>query len=320
VHRTSRIYVAGGDTLIGAALLEHLRAAGHERLVGVAPEEPDLTDAEQVEDFFSEARPEYVFVTAGKSGGIQANQARPAELIRNNLLVAAHVMHAAHEHGVTKLLYLGSSCSYPREAAQPLRAESLMAGLLEPTSEAYALAKLAGIKLCQAYQRQYGARFIPAIPANAFGPHDDFRPESGHVIPALLHKFHQAKERGERRVTVWGSGKPQREFVYAPDLADACRFVMTRYDGFDPINLGGGSDLSIAEVARAVAEVVGYRGRFTFDVSKPDGAPRKALDSSPLQALGWRARTPIARALEETYEWYLRHAAKEDPTDVRALV
>ncbi len=306
--------------MIGAALLEQLRAAGHERLVGAPPDEPDLTNAAQVEDFFAETRPEYIFLAAGRSGGIRANMNRPAELMHDNLLVTAHVLHAAHAQGVAKLLYLASSCSYPREAAQPLQVDALMTGTLEPTSEAYATAKLAGIKLCQAYQRQYGARFIAGIPANAFGPHDDFGPESGHVIPALFRKLHDAKVRNAGQVALWGSGRPRREFVYVRDLADACRFVLTRYEGSDPINLGGGSDLSIADVAQAVARVVGYQGRIVFDNSKPDGVPRKLLDSGPLHELGWRPRTSFTQALEDTYEWYLRHTAKEDFVDVPAAV
>jgi GDP-L-fucose synthase len=320
VHRTSRIYVAGGQTLIGAALIDHLHTVGQKCLVGLPPDEPELTFSGPVEDFFAETHPEFIFVAAGESGGIQANIARPADLMLHNLLVTVNVLQAAHVHGVSRLLYLGSSCSYPRGAAQPLRAGCLMTGSLEPTSEAYAMAKLAGIRLCQAYQRQYGARFITAIPANAFGPHDDFGPEGGHVIPALLRRFHEAKEQNDRQVIVWGTGTPRREFVYGPDLADACCFVLEHYDGALPINLGSGSVLSIAELAEAVAEVVGYRGRIEFDSSKPDGAPVKALDSGPLHALGWRPRTSFRRALEETYDWYRRSAVKEDPRDVPAAV
>jgi GDP-L-fucose synthase len=311
MKRTSRIYVAGGDTLIGAAFLERLRASGYEHLVGTPPDEPDLTDPGQVEDFFAEARPEYVCLAAGKSGGIHANRTCPADLMRHNLLVTAHVVHAAHEHGVHKLLYLASSCSYPRNAPQPLRVEALLTGLLEPTSEAYALAKLAGLRLCRAYREQYGDGFVTGIPANAFGPHDDFSPQSGHVIPGLIRKFHEAKVRGEREVAVWGTGTARREFIYARDLADACLLVMARYDAAEPINLGGGAELAIADVARTVAEVVGYTGRRWFDTGKPDGAPLKALDSRPLHALGFRPRTSFRTALEETYDWFQRHVADD---------
>ncbi len=316
MKRTSRIYVAGGETLIGAAVRERLHATGHNHLVGTPPDEPDLTDAGQVEDFFAEARPEYVFLAAGASGGIHANRTRPADLMRHNLLVTTHVVHAAHEHGVKKLLYLASSCSYPRDAAQPLRTDALLTGTLEPTSEAYALAKLAGLRLCRAYREQYGDGFITGIPANAFGPHDDFSPENGHVIPGLIRKLHEAKERGEREVAVWGTGTPRREFIYVRDLADACLFVMTHYDAAAPINLGGGADLSIAELAQMIAAVIGYRGRLWFDTGKPDGAPLKALDSGPLYALGFRPRTSFRTALEETYDWFQRHVATNDARPV----
>jgi GDP-L-fucose synthase len=320
MNRTSRIYVAGGETPLGAALLERLRALGYEHLVGTPPDEPDLTAAGQVEDFFAEARPEYVFVAAGDSGGIRANRTRPADLMLHNLLVTAHVVQAAHVHGVAKLLYLASSCSYPRAAPQPLRVDALLTGPLEPTSEAYALAKLAGLRLCRAFREQYGARFITAVPANAFGPHDDFRPDQGHIIPSLIRKFHEAKYRGDRQVAVWGTGTPRREFIYSRDLADACLFLMNRYDEPAPINLGCGPVLSIAEAAEAVAEVVGYRGRLRFDASQPDGAPLKALDSSPLGALGWRPRADFRTALTETYHWFRRHVVKEDVPDVPAPV
>jgi GDP-L-fucose synthase len=320
LNESSRIYVAGGDTLIGAALRERLRATGHTRLVGEPAEEPDLTCAAEVEAFFAAAKPEYVFLTAGPSGGIRANQAYPAQLMRDNLMMAAHVIHAAHCHGVVKLLYLASSCSYPRLAEQPMRVESLLTGPLEPTNEAYALAKLAGLKLCQAYRRQYDAPFVTAIPANAFGPYDDFSAEDSHVIPGLIRKFHEARQRGQAEVRIWGSGRPRREFIYARDLADACLFVMRHYDDAEPINLGGGSDLSIAETARAVADVVGYRGRLSFDASRPDGMPLKSLDAEPLQKLGFCPATAFRTALAETYAWFLRHIIPQENMDVREAV
>jgi GDP-L-fucose synthase len=279
MNRTSRIYVAGGDTLIGAALRERLSSDGYRKLVGTPPDEPDLTVMGQVEDFFGEARPEYVIVAAGLSGGIRLNQERPAELMLHNLLVAAHVIDSAHRHGVAKLLYLASSCGYPRSAPQPLAVESLLAGPPEPTSVAYATAKLAGWQLCDAYRRQHGARFVTGIPANAFGPHDDFSPDGGHVIPALIRRAYEAKLRGEPTLTVWGTGAPRREFIFARDLADACLFVMRHYDGPEPINLGGGAELSIAEVAHR------------------------------LRALGWRPSVDFLTGLTETYDWFVRHAA-----------
>jgi GDP-L-fucose synthase len=273
-----------------------------------------------VDDFFATLRPEYVFVAAGLSGGIQANQARPAELMRDSLLAAAHVLHSAWRHGAARLLYLASSCSYPRLAPQPLREESLLTGPLEPTSQAYALARLAGLELCRAYRRQHGVPFLAAIPTNSFGPHDDFSPLGGHVIPALLRRMHEARQRGEPTFTVWGTGAARREFLFSRDLADACLFVLEHHDTDEPINLGGGTELSIAELASLVAEVVGYRGRLVFDPTRPDGAPRKVLEASKLQALGWRPGTELRTALVETYEWFLSHVAEKDFLDVRAAV
>jgi GDP-L-fucose synthase len=319
MNRRDRTFVAGGDTLAGAAILDLLRDRGCE-VVGAPPGEPDLTDPRQVDDFFAEARPAYVFLTAGKSGGIGLNRTRPADLMLDNLLVTANVLQASHRYGVRKLLYLASSCAYPKDAPQPLRVESLMTGPLEQTSEAYATAKLAGWKLCDAYRRQCGSRFVTAFPASPFGPHDDFSPDGGHVLPALIRRAHEAKLRGELTLTVWGTGTPRREFLFARDLADACLFVMDRYDGERPINLGAGADLSIAEAARAVAEVVGYRGRIVFDPSKPDGAPLKRLDSSAILALGWRPSFDFRSALTETYHWFLHHAVTEDSAHVRQAV
>lgn len=320
MNETSRIYVAGGDTLIGTALRERLRAGGYTNLIGEPPDEPDLACSWQVEDFFAAERPEYVFLTAGRSGGIHANQSYPAQLMRDNLLVAVHVVHAAHSHSVAKLLYLASSCSYPRLAAQPMRVESLMTGTLEPTNEAYAMAKLAALVLCQAYRRQYGASFITAIPANAFGPHDDFSAEDSHVIPGLIRRFHEARYQAQAEVCIWGSGRPRREFLYSRDLADACVFVMQKYDADEPINLGGGQDLSIADTANAIAAVVGYRGRLSFDSSRPDGMPLKSLDSQPLRELGWTPSTPFRTALAETYDWFLRNIVPQENRDARKAV
>jgi GDP-L-fucose synthase len=320
VNATSRIYVAGGDTLLGVALRERLRAKGHTNLVGEPPAEPDLVSSWQVEDFFAAERPEYVFLAAGPSGGIHANQSYPAQLMRDNLLVAVHVLHAAYRYDVSKLLYLASSCSYPRLAPQPMRVESLMTGPLEPTNEAYALGKLAGMVLCQAYHRQYGTPFITAIPANAFGPHDDFSAENSHVIPGLIRRFHEARCCGQAEVQIWGSGHPRREFLYSRDLADACLFVMRNYDADEPINLGGGSDLSIAETARIVAEVLGYRGRLSFDVSRPDGMPLKSLDSRPLRKLGWVPTTDFRTALAETYDWFLKNVLPLEKWNARKAV
>ena len=320
MNRDARIYVAGGNTLLGAALIERLQTDGCRNLVGLPPDQPDLTVSGQVEDFFGEARPEFVFLAAGQSGGIGRNQAQPAALMLDNLLSASHVIHAAHTHDVCKLLYVGSACCYPRDAPQPMRIESLMTGPLEQTNAAYATAKLAGLQLCAAYRRQCGARFITAIPANPFGPHDDFSEEGGHVIPALLRRTHEAKQRSDSELTVWGTGTPRREFIPAPDLADACMFVMQHYEEAEPINLGGGMDLSIAELAQVIADVVGFRGRIRFDATKPDGMLRKVLDSTPLRALGWRPATNFRTALAETYAWFLQHEVKEDAGHERAVV
>lgn len=315
----ARVFVAGGETLLGASLHERLRAVDVE-VVGAPPAEPDLTDATAVEDFFAQTRPEYVILAAGKSGGIRANQLYPASLMHDNVLVVAHVLDAAQRHGVRRLLYLASSCCYPRLAPQPLRVESLGTGPLEPTNEAYATAKLAGLVLCRAYREQYGVDFVSAIPANSFGPHDDFSPEDSHVIPGLIRRLHEAKQRGDATFSIWGTGRARREFVYAPDLADACLFVLNHYRDGEPINLGGGVELSIAEVARAVAEVVGYRGRFVFDPSKPDGMPLKGLDAAPLRALGWAPATDFREALALTYAWFLRDVVQEETGYVRAAV
>jgi GDP-L-fucose synthase len=308
---TSRVFVAGGETLPGSALLDLLPGKGFGTLVGTGRDEPDLTDARQVNAFFADARPEFVFLVGGPSGGIGRNRSHPADLMLDNLLTITNVVSAAHRYQVEKLLYLASSCAYPRQAPQPLQVQSLTTGPLEPTSEAYASAKLAGWKLCQAFRSQYGCRFVTGFPANAFGPHDDFSPDSGHVVPALLRRTHEAKEQGGPTLTVWGSGAPRREFIFSRDLADACLFAMRHYDDDAPINLGGGDDMSIVEVARTIADVVGFRGRLVFDTSKPDGAPRKGLDSSALRALGWRPRTEFQTAVTETYNWFLQHTARE---------
>jgi GDP-L-fucose synthase len=313
----TRIYVAGGTTLAGRALVNRLKKSGHPLLLGVPPHDPDLTSLKQVEHFFAETQPDVVFMTAGLSGGIAANQKRPADLMLNNLLVSAHVLSAAFRHGVKKLLYLGSSCMYPRLAPQPLHPEMLQSGPLEPTNTAYATAKLAGLTLCQAYRRQYGAPFIAGIPANIYGPHDDFRSETGHVIPALMTRMHEATLRWQESLDIWGTGKPRREFIFADDLADACLFVMNYYDGDDPINMGNGSDHTIAEVAEQIAHVVGYRGELRFDPAKPDGMPRKCLDSSNLFGMGWQPATSLRAGLQATFEWFL---SNKEAHHVRAAV
>jgi GDP-L-fucose synthase len=316
----TRVFVAGGDTLPGAALLDLLPAEGFTDLVGVGPDEPDLTDALAVNSFFASEKPEWVFLVGGPSGGIGLNRARPADLMLANLQVVTNVLDAAQRHGVRRLLYLASSCAYPREAPQPLSPASLGTGPLEPTSAPYATAKLAGAVLCDAYRRQYGSKFITAFPANPFGPGDDFGADSGHVIPALIRRAHEAAERGDNVLSVWGGGTPRREFLFGRDLASACLFALRNYDGDAPLNLGGGTVLSIAEAARVVCDVVGFRGRLAFDTSKPDGAPLKALDASVLFGMGWKPATGFREAVRETYHWFLHHEAMEGARSERTTV
>ena len=305
MRQNDKIFVAGDDTLIGAALLRQLKAQGYTELVGQGASGPDLRNVSSVDAFFAQRQPDYVLLAAGESGGILANQRYPAQLMLDNLLVQTHIIHSAYCHGVTKLLYLASSCSYPKQAAQPLQVNSLLTGPLEPTNEAYAVAKLAGIKLCQAYRQQYQVDFIVGIPANVFGVGDDFDRDNAHVIPALIRKMHQAKLKNQPVVEVWGTGTPRREFVFADDLADACLFVMHNYSDSLPINIGGGTNISIRELAELVKVVVGYDGLLNFDTSKPDGMPLKALDSTQLLSLGWQPQTDLKSAVEATYQWFL---------------
>jgi GDP-L-fucose synthase len=304
MHKDARIFIADDHGLIGEAIRTRLRADGYENLVG-DPGKPSLIDAREVEAFFSRTLPEYVFAVGGKSGGIGANQKLPADLMLNNLLVDCHVMDSACRCGVKKLLYMGSSCCYPRACLQPMQVSSLMTGVLESTNEAYATAKLAGIKLSQAYRQQYGIDMISAIPANVFGPGDDFGVEDSHVIAALMVKMHQAKLSQADNVEVWGSGSPRREFIYVADVADAAIFLMNHYSSSVPINLGSGSDASIREIAELIKEVVGFSGELRFNPKKPDGMPLKSLDSSELFALGWQPKISLRLGLEKTYQWYL---------------
>ena len=307
MEKTSRIFVAGSDTLIGSAILQELDRQGYRNLVGL--NEPDLTDAVAVEAFCADQRPEYIFYAAGRSGGIGANVRYPADLMIDNLTRQSHVITSAFRHRARKLLYLASSCSYPRECRQPMREEDLLTGPLEPTNEAYAVAKIAGMQLCRAYAQQYGAPFISGIPSNAFGPGDDISPEDSHVMMALMRRMHEAKGRADRFIEIWGTGTPKRDFLFSKDLARACLFVMDRYDGRDPINLGSGEGRTIAELADAIRDVVGFAGEIRYDTSKPDGMPVKVLDTSRLRALGWSPSTAFRKALEKTYEWFRRQPA-----------
>jgi len=308
MEQDAKIYVAGGNTLVGAALVRRLEHQGYRNLCNRVQPEPDLAVASQVEEYFDRLRPQYAFHAGGRSGGIGANMRFPADLMRDNLLASSHVLAAAHRYGVRKLLYLASSCSYPKHCAQPMRVDDLLSGQPEPTNDAYAVAKIAGIKLCQAYRRQYREDFIVGIPANVFGPGDDFSLEDSHVIAALVRKMHEARIRGEDRVVVWGSGSARREFLFADDLADACIQVMSDYSEEEPINLGGGSTLSIRDLAEAIRRAVGFEGRLEFDLSRPDGMPVKRLDTSRLESMGFRPRVAFRDALAITYQWYLQHA------------
>lgn len=301
----SKIYVAGHRGLVGSAILRRLQAEGYENLLARSRDELDLTNPQAVEEFFEAQRPEYVFLAAARVGGILANDTYPVDFLQENLYLELNVIRAAHKYGVKKLLFLGSSCIYPKFAPQPMQEEHLLSGELEPTNEPYAIAKIAGIKLCEAYRRQYGADFISVMPTNLYGPGDNFDLQTSHVLPALVRKFHEAKERGEPNVEVWGTGEPRREFLYVDDLADACLFLMNNYSGDEIINVGVGEDVSIRELAEIVQEAVGYEGGIVHDTSKPDGAPRKLLDVSRLHALGWQAETSLEEGIERTYEWFL---------------
>ena len=303
-----RTYVAGHRGLVGSAIVRRLRADGEEDLLLPTRGELDLTSQAQVERFFEAERPEQVYLAAARVGGIHANNAYPAEFIRDNLVIETNVIHAAWRHGVRKLCFLGSSCIYPRFAPQPMREDALLTGELEPTNEWYAVAKIAGIKLCQAYRRQYGFDAISLMPTNLYGPGDNFDLQNSHVLPALVRRFHEAKLRGDASVTIWGTGTPRREFLHVDDLADAAVFLMRGYSSEDIVNVGVGEDLSILELARLVAGIVGFDGAIGTDPSRPDGTPRKLLDVSRLHGLGWRARIGLEEGIAQTYAWYLAHA------------
>jgi len=305
----SKIYVAGHRGLVGSAIVRKLRLEGHGNLITRTSKELDLREQAAVREFFERERPEYVFLAAAKVGGILANDTWPADFLYQNLMIEANVIESARLSGVKKLLFLGSTCIYPRIAPQPLKEEYLLTGPLESTNEWYAVAKIAGIKLCQACQRQYGSRFISAMPTNLYGPEDNFDLESSHVMPALIRKIHEAKINREPSVTVWGTGKPLREFLHVDDCAAACLFLMQHYAGEEIVNIGVGEDLSIAELAEVVSKVVGFTGKIVYDASKPDGTPRKLVDVSRINGLGWCAGIPLEAGVRTTYEWFLEHVA-----------
>lgn len=299
-----RIFVAGHGGLAGSAIVRRLNAAGFRNLLLATRADLDLCNQGAVDRFFSAEKPSHVFLAAARVGGIHANATAPADFIRDNLQIEMNVIDSAYRHGTQKLLFLGSSCIYPRLAAQPMREDSLLTGPLEPTNEAYAIAKIAGVKLCQAYRRQYGFRAITLMPTNLYGPGDNFSLSSSHVLPALIRKFHEAVAARANSVTVWGTGTPRREFLHVDDLADACLFLMSRYDDEAIVNVGTGEDLSIRELADLVARITAFNGTLEFDVSKPDGTPRKLLDVSFLRSLGWQAQIPLEEGVKRTYEWF----------------
>ncbi len=307
MDQKSRIFVAGHRGLVGSAIVRFLRSRGFENLILRSRKETDLTSREAVEILFAEQQPEFVFLAAAKVGGILANSTYPADFIRDNLAIQLHVIDAAWRHRVKKLQFLGSSCIYPKLALQPIKEECLLTGALEPTNEWYAVAKIAGIKLCQAYRAQHGFNAISLMPTNLYGPGDNFDLRNSHVLPALIRKVHDAKVESQSEVTVWGTGKPRREFLHADDLASAAVFLMQHYNEAEIINVGTGEDVTIGELARLVSEMVGYGGRLTFDTTKPDGTPRKLLDVSRLHALGWHHQITLADGIRSTYDWYLQN-------------
>lgn len=302
MKKDSKIYIAGHRGMVGSALVRKLHAAGFTNLVLKPSTELDLREQAAVRRFFEQEKPEYVFLAAAKVGGIVANNTYRAEFLYDNLMLEANVIDAAYRSGVKKLLFLGSSCIYPKLAPQPLREDALLTGLLEPTNEPYAIAKIAGIKLCDAYRSQYGCNFISVMPTNLYGPNDNYHPENSHVLPAMIRKFHEAKLSGQESVTIWGTGTPRREFLHSDDLADACLFLMERYDEPGFVNIGVGTDISILELAQLVAKITGFSGSIQHDLSKPDGTPRKLMDVSKLRGLGWTASISLEDGIRDVYE------------------
>lgn len=311
METNSKIYIAGHQGLVGSAIKRKLEEVGYSNLISRTRQELDLTIQQAVEDFFASEKPDYVFLSAAKVGGIYANNTYPAEFIYSNLIIQTNVIHASYRHGVKKLLFLGSSCIYPKFTPQPMKEEYLLTGELEPTNEPYAIAKIAGIKMCQAYNKQYGTNFISVMPTNLYGPNDNFDLDSSHVLPALIRKFHEAKIKNKPEVEIWGTGEPKREFLYVDDLADACIFLMGSYDYQDigsHVNIGTGEDLTIKELAEMIKDIVGFNGTLVFDITKPDGTPRKLLDVSRLRAMGWQAKTPLKDGIRKAYQWFTENS------------
>lgn len=307
MDKNAKIYIAGHKGLVGSAIKRRLEDLGYENIVTKTIEDLDLLDQQATASFFAQEKPEYVFLAAAKVGGIQANNDFPATFIYQNLQIQSNVIHSAYVNGAKKLLFLGSSCIYPRNCSQPIKEEYLLTGELEKTNEPYAIAKIAGIKMCQSYNRQYGTKFISVMPTNLYGPNDNFDLNSSHVFPALLRKFHEAKKVNAKEIVMWGSGTPKREFLFVEDLADACVYLMQNYDGSEIINIGTGEDISIKKLAEMIKNVVGFEGQIINDTSKPDGTPRKQLDVSKLHLLGWKHKIPLGDGIKKTYEWFLQN-------------
>lgn len=309
MDKTSKIYIAGHTGLVGSSLMRTLQQRGFTKLITRTSRELDLRRQTDVEAFFEQEKPEYIFLAAAKVGGILANSTYKADFIYDNIMIACNIIDASYKSGVTKLLNLGSSCIYPRMAAQPIKESDLLTGLLEPTNEAYAIAKIAAIKLCRYYNEQHGTNFISLMPTNMYGPNDNFDMATSHVLPAMIRKFHEAKIKGHPSVTLWGTGRPYREFLFVDDLADACCFLMSNFDYAtvgEIINIGVGKDCTINELAELIREVVGFKGAIEYDTTKPDGTPRKLLDVSRMSALGWTAKTDLRDGLNKTYDWFIR--------------
>jgi GDP-L-fucose synthase len=304
MEKNSKIYLAGHTGLVGSAIMRRLTSAGFTNIITRDISKLDLTRQAEAETFFAEHKPEYVFLAAARVGGIHANNTFPAEFIYQNVMIEANVIHSAYKYGVKKLLFLGSSCIYPKLAPQPMKEEHLLTGLLESTNEAYAIAKITGIELCKFYRRQYGCNFISAMPTNLYGINDNFDLNTSHVLPALIRKFHEAKISREKEVVIWGSGKPRREFLFVDDLADALLFLMQNYNEESHINIGTGEDIEIIELAKLIQKIVGFKGEIKRDLSKPDGTPRKLMDVSRLHALGWKHGTAMEEGIRSVYEWY----------------
>lgn len=305
--KNAKIYVAGSNGMVGSAIVRALKANGYLNIIAKSSNELDLKNQQAVRDFFTIEKPEYVFLAAAKVGGIHANNSYPATFIYDNIMIQSNVIHASYELNVKKLLFLGSSCIYPKMAPQPLKEAYLLSGSLEPTNEAYAIAKIAGLKMCQFYKQQYGCNFISAMPTNLFGINDNFNLENSHVLPALLRKFIEAKQNNHNEVSIWGSGSPMREFLYVDDLADACLFLMNNYNDIETLNIGTGEEISIKELAKTIMKIVGFEGNLFFDTSKPDGTPRKLLDVSKVNSLGWKHKVSLEEGINRTLNWIKEH-------------